>query len=213
MGDTSISDVTSSCSTVPLLYIECSEKDEIFGEKLSSVFGYAIGDLQGSNNESSYEAYCLALKKTIGGSEPYSSSQSVKEKVHEIFLQKVWSFLPYKEQKYEQYIEKSFEKTMIFNDNVHKQSYWLSTESRKEAHEFVVKIVRSKNNLEIIPTFTSINVRKKIKSRWPYKKSLEYEANIEYKQQKFFLTQFDIAKFRQDRPLKNSVNHYCEKIT
>lgn len=82
-----------------IVYDNCNPDDELFGEKLASIVGYAYSYLNIQTNirgsgEETYNSFCSQIGKYINSSEPYMTIvEGIRYEPHEIattFRGRIW---------------------------------------------------------------------------------------------------------------------------
>jgi hypothetical protein len=184
-----------------VLYIDCDADSEIDGEKLSNIVGFAskkIGLIEsGSDAEDSYKKYCDALEKKLGSYEPYHAHLTIKILEKNTIIKEMKDLLPQKIKRFDSLIEKAADKAVANLELGVKnfgQVFYRENENEYIASEFVVlKVFRASDNLEIIPCYMSVRGKKK-EQRVLFVNWSESESYMEYKQQKFVMSKFEIKE-------------------
>jgi hypothetical protein len=182
-------------------FVRCKADDEIDGVKLESIIGYAIKQIdnvgKGTNEKDSYNKYCDALKKKLGSPEPYYRSLSIRDCSKEKIVANMWDLMPHKIAEFKSQIEKVADYAVGSVDmSVQNLGHLIYRENEKTYAMFgfsVLKIFRSGDNLEIIPSYMHVKGRMK-ESRFLIFSDSESEASIEYMHEKYILTEFDIKE-------------------
>jgi len=218
---TSANRTLSTEKKVDLSYENCRSDDEIYGKKVGRIVGYALEvmGITGStvNAKQSYAKYVKALQEMLGGSEPTHKSLKLAPKAD--VVKEILQFLP--NQVPINFLEK-------ITNQVNSDSRRVYTDIDKPEHifrrdnernfdpiEYVgIKVFKYENQLEIIPTYILVAERKK-ESRILFVNWSETEIFIEFKQQKFFLTRYEIQEIIKElisEEKKWNINNHNREI-
>jgi hypothetical protein len=189
---------------VDLSYENCRPDDEIYGKKVGRIVGYALEvmGITGStiNAKQSYVKYVRALQEMLGGSEPTHKSLKLAPKAD--VVKEILQFLPNQ-------VPKNLLKKIANQEDSDSQNVYTGIDRPKhilrrdnernfDPIEYVgIKVFKYENQLEIIPTYISVAERKK-ESRILFVNWSETEIFIEFKQQKFFLTRYEIQEITKE---------------
>lgn len=191
-------------------FVGCKADDEIDGVKLESIIGYATKQIdnvgKGINEKDSYDKYCAALENKLGSPEPYHRSLSMRDCSKQRIVDSMWDLMPHKVEEFKSKIEKVADYATGYVDmSVENMGHLIYRENEKSYAMVgfsVLKIFRSGDNLEIIPTYMHVKGRMK-ESRFLIFSDSESEASIEYMHEKYILSQFDIKEIIENEKRKS----------
>lgn len=184
-------------------YVNCKPTDKFDNGDvtLDSVVGFAtkkigLTAVTDSDPGKAYVQYVNMLSKKLGGSEPYVRSMKVNNVDDaDVLRQEMTKVLPVVTDKFEQAIDTAvahatgYVETGVDNFNA---VFYRKNSKEWEGGEFVVlKVFKSGQNLEIIPSYLHVKGHK-TEERIVFGNRAWSDAEITYKEQKFLLSFFDI---------------------
>jgi len=184
-----------------VIYVNCDSNLEIAGIKLSSLINFVFNNInvkeEKGNGEEFYSRYCNALEQKLGAYEPYSASLHLKEKDQWKVVKDIKQILPHNALRFDWLIEKAAQNAVAILANgsmAIDKLFDRQTQNNLIASEFVVmKVFHTGDNLEIIPCYMGVKSKKNAGKNWMINWS-ELETHVEYRQQKYFLSKFDIQE-------------------
>ncbi len=171
---------------------------------MENIVGYAVSKMNitfalSDDAKQSYQTYCAALQKKLGGGDPYQVSRELHESKTEAVIDLMYAVLPIvKElipQRLKEIIEMAAQKSTGYLDTgVHDFTSLFHTKNEKSYSECefaVMKVFRNADNLEITPFYMHVH-GEEIEERTLWINKIWRKATIDYMQIKFMLTKYDI---------------------
>ena len=176
-----------------IFYLDCKPDDELYGTKLSSIINYVtktVGiSFEGRQDE--YDLYyrsCKAFEKKLGFGEPYSTTLSTGDSSTKVMLDKLIAMVPHpmEQEKLNTLINQVSEVTqnsLFYSKRINRGHY---------KHFSLIKIFRSGDCLEIMPSFISFENESRDENwlRIVSKKHSWFKGHYEHR--KFVVTKYDI---------------------
>ncbi len=193
-------------------YVDCKPTDELFGEKLSSIVGYAMSvmgidsaNVNSSFPEENFSKYCSGLQSKIKTYEPYNRSVQISDFKTSIrhtkeLADKIRSLLPRKTPEFNQIIEQTAEN--VSNVAETDSIVFSASENHLTLAEFVVlKVFRAGDNLELIPCLLRVYSKREQCSM--FFKTLNWKeciVNMDYEERTYVLHKFMIQQIISKLP-------------
>lgn len=185
------------------MYANCGPDDLIGQEKLSSIVDWVFKSLNISGSESAdnadaYQKYCEKLGTQLSSTEPYERSKDVSTTSWLKVYSAIKQLIPAGQNtaKFEKMIleaAKIAESVDSIKQVEHLGHVIFRWDEKEESNSFftVVKIFRSAEYLEIVPTFLSVTSRKDVAGLLVFR-SARQSTSIKIKQRRFYITKMEI---------------------
>ena len=176
----------SDYQEVKIQYVGCDAGALIHGVQINTVIEYflrkiGLKQLNGTDPEDSYKKYCEALRKNLHGSEPYGRTIKIGMIQKDNIINQMRGLLPDNRPiQFEPLIAEV--STNVVAHYQHRKHKPLLRESKVTSF-VVLKVSKYGENLEITPCYMVVS------QKWSNRESL---YSMEYKQEKFILSKFDI---------------------
>jgi hypothetical protein len=212
--------VENSGNRCDVVYVDCTEKDEIDSEKLSSIVDYAMSKILENKSNGivstksdwsvwpfkrekpdvdtlRYIKFCDALEKKLGRYEPYHRSARLMDRSKERIIEGISDLLPRKDGAFEKVIKHAADSAhQTFELPIKKLNEIIMRSHSQEFifSEFIIlKVFRSGDNLEITPCHMQIKSERS-QGKFLNLDWAESVVNMEYEERKFILTKFMIKE-------------------
>jgi hypothetical protein len=166
----------------------------MYGQKICTIIDFAL-DTMGlktacPKSEETYYQYVNLLQNKLKCSEPYKKHIRLEKVERRIIMRQMTDLLPHNNIKFEPLIEKAADEVIENLSDI--RTPLLNTPSESVISEFVtLKIVQLGDNIELIPCYMAVKKSLSKNKFWFFTK-YKFQYYMEYKQQKFSLTKFDI---------------------
>ncbi len=191
-----------------LLYVGCLPDSLIDGKEMRSIVDFAF-DGMGLNcisgdSEDTYNKCVKALRNRLKGSEPYKKSVKL-EKVETIVIAQQMNdkLFPKTNKQIDTFIAGEAEKAVENFNNLENNR----TAETVVSESFALKVILCGDNLEFVPCYMVVRMSwSKNKLFFLMKNGFEY--HMEFKQQKFSLTKFDIQDICSKLEIESKISEY-----
>jgi hypothetical protein len=173
----------------------------MYGEPLSEIVGWALKDMgistySGANALDSYYKYVEVLWGKFFTSEPNNKYLVLQNANYDTIVQRMLNLLPgHVPEKLKSLIEKAAASSTGYVhtgvDDFGKLFYHENGKNFERSEFVILKIFKSSTQLEIIPTYMSVQGKKE-ETRFLFFNNSYSQSILELKSEKFILTEYDI---------------------